>query len=154
MRKLYTIPVVLLVAALTVAAGASSRPLARTFVVQLTAAEEVPPCAPADNSDRGVALFTITDATAGTVSYKVVSTNLPGNIVGSPGAHIHGPALAGQTAGIVQPLTLTGAEVGVVAKGTFTNPQLVAAAFANPQLYYVNVHSTTCPAGVIRGQVG
>ena len=152
MRKLYAIPGLLLVA-LTVAAGASSQPLARTFAVQLTAAQEVPTCAAANKSHRGVALFKIVDATAGTVSYKVISTNLPGNIVGSPGAHIHGPAPGGTPAGIVQPLTLTGNEVGVVAEGTFTNPALLAAVLANPQLYYVNVHSTTCPPGVIRGQL-
>jgi CHRD domain len=153
MNRLYAIPAGIL-AALTLAAGASSQPAARTFVVKLTAAQERPLCAAADRSDRGVALFKITNLAAGTVQYKVISTNLPGNIVGSPGAHIHGPAPAGQTAGILQPLTLTGKEVGVVAKGTFTNPALVAAALANPQLYYVNVHSTTCPPGVIRGQLG
>ncbi len=54
---------------------------------------------------------------------------------------------------MLQPLTLTGAEVGIVAEGTFTNPQLLAAILANPQLYYVNLHSTTCPGGVIRGQL-
>jgi hypothetical protein len=153
MNRLYVIPAGLL-AALTLAAAASPQPLARTFVVHLRAAQEQPLCASANRGDLGVALFKLTNLAAGTVQYKVISTNLPGNIVGSPGAHIHGPAPAGQTAGIVQGLTLTGNEVGVVAKGTFTNPALVAAALANPQLYYVNVHSTTCPQGVIRGQLG
>jgi CHRD domain len=153
MRKLYAIPAGLL-AALTVVAGASSQPVARTHVVKLTAAEEVPRCAAANKRHHGVALFKVTNATTGTVSYKVITTNLPGNIVGSPGAHIHGPAPAGTPAGVLQPLTLTGNESGIVAQGTFTNPALVAAINANPQLYYVNVHSTTCTPGVIRGQLG
>jgi hypothetical protein len=63
-----------------------------------------------------------------------------------------GRRLAGDTAGIVEPLELTGAEVGVIAAGTFTNPDLVADALANPELFYVNVHTTTCPGGAIRGQ--
>jgi CHRD domain len=42
---------------------------------------------------------------------------------------------------------------GVVATGSFTNPALVAAIQANPQNFYVNVHSTTCMPGVIRGQL-
>ncbi len=153
MRKLYVIAAGLLVA-LTVAAGASSQSVARTHVVKLTADQEVPRCAAASKRHHGVALFKVTNATTGTVSYKVISTNLPGNIVGSPGAHIHGPAPAGTPAGVLQPLTLTGNEVGIVAQGTFTNPALVAAMNANPQLYYVNVHSTTCPPGVVRGQIG
>lgn len=153
MRKLFVIPLVCLVA-LTVATAASSRPLARTFAVQLTAAEEVPLCAATDRSDRGVALFKIVDAAAGTVEYRIISTDLPGEIVGSPGLHIHGPAPAGAIAGVVQGLQLTGAEVGVVAEGTFTNPALVAAALENPELFYVNVHTTSCPAGAIRGQLG
>ena len=153
MRKLFVIPLVCLIA-LTVATAASSQPLARTFAVQLTAAEEVPLCAATDRSDRGVALFKIVDAAAGTVEYRIVSTDLPGEIVGSPGLHIHGPAPAGAIAGVFQGLQLTGAEVGVVAEGTFTNPALVAAALENPELFYVNVHTTSCPAGAIRGQLG
>lgn len=153
MRKLYAIPAVLLVA-LTVATTAPSQPLARTFAVQLTAADEVPECAATNRSDRGVALFRIIDAAAGTVGYRVISTDLPGEIVGSPGIHIHGPAAAGATAPVVQPLTPTGGEVGIVAAGTFSNPALVAAALANPELYYVNVHTTVCPAGAVRGQLG
>lgn len=153
MRKLYAIPAVLLVA-LTVATTAPSQPLARTFAVQLTAADEVPECAATNRSDRGVALFRIIDAAAGTVGYRVISTDLPGEIVGSPGIHIHGRAPAGETAPVLQPLTPTGAEVGIIAAGTFSNPALVAAALANPELYYVNVHTTVCPAGAVRGQLG
>ncbi len=152
MRKLYLVSAALL-GALVAAAGASSKSIQGTHVVKLTAAQEVPLCAAASKRHHGVALFKITNAATGTVSYKVISTNLPGNIVGSPGAHIHA-APAGVPGPIVQPLTLTGNEVGVIAKGTFTNPALVAAVRANPQLYYVNVHSTTCPPGVIRGQLG
>ena len=48
---------------------------------------------------------------------------------------------------------LTGNEVGVIAAGTFTNPDLVADALENPELFYVNIHTTTCPSGAIRGQL-
>ena len=150
MKKLYGI-VVISLAVLAIATPATSQSLDRTFVVQLTATEEVPLCAATDQSDRGVALFQIVDFAAGIVEYTVIATDLPGTLAG---AHIHGPAPAGDTAGIVQPLTLTGVEVGVIATGTFTNPQLVAAALENPELFYVNVHTTTCPDGAIRGQVG
>lgn len=153
MRKFCGIFVVSL-AALAVAAPAPSQSLRRTFVVQLTAAQQVPVCAATDASDRGVALFRILDVEAGIVEYQIVATDLPGTLAGGLGVHIHGPAPAGQNAGIVQPLDLTGAEVGVIAEGTFTNPDLVADALANPELFYVNVHTTTCPGGAIRGQIG
>ena len=153
MKKLCGI-LVFLVAALAVAAPAPSQSLQRTFAVQLTAGEQVPLCAATDQSDRGVALFKIIDVEAGIVEYQIIASDLPGTLAGGLGAHIHGPAPAGQTADVVQPLDLTGAEVGVIAAGTFTNPELVAAALENPQLFYVNVHTTTCPGGAIRGQIG
>ena len=55
----------------------------------------------------------------------------------------------------MQPLPPTaGAENGVVARGSFTDAALVAAIQANADNYYVNVHTTICPTGVIRGQLG
>ena len=150
MTRLYPL-IVGVVAALAMAAAVSAEPLDRTFAVTLTSAEEVPVCEATNAGDRGVALFKIVDLAAGTVEFKVIATGLPGDVVA---AHIHGQAPAGETAGVVQPLQVTGSQVGVVAAGTFTNPDLVAAALANPELYYVNVHTTTCPAGAIRGQLG
>jgi hypothetical protein len=152
MKKLCCI-IAATIAALVFAMPAASFSLERTFVVQLTAGEQVPLCSAATAGDRGIALFRIVDAEAGVVEYMVIATDLPGTLAGAPGIHIHGPAPAGETAPIVQPLELTGAEVGVIAQGTFTNPDLVAAALANPELFYVNVHTTACPGGAIRGQL-
>jgi hypothetical protein len=150
MKKLLGLVVVSL-AALAVVTPATSQSLNRTFVVQLNASEEVPLCAAADASDRAVALFQIVDVAAGVVEYSIVASDLPGSLTG---AHIHGPAPVGDTADVVQALDLTGAEVGVIAAGTFTNAQLVAAALANPELFYVNVHTSSCLPGAIRGQIG
>jgi hypothetical protein len=143
---------VTLVAALAVMATAHAMPPPpTTFVAVLSAAEEVPHCAAAGPSARGVAVFHVLDQAAGLVSYRVVANNLPGT---PTAAHIH-VAPPGTAGPIVQPLPLTsGAENGVVGAGTFTNPPLLAALQATPQRYYVNVHSTVCPAGVIRGQLG
>ena len=123
----------------------------RTFVAVLTAAEEVPLCAPASNASRGLAVFHVIDQAAGTVRYRLVANNLPGD---STAAHIHvgGRGVAGP---VVQALPFPpGAENGVIGEGTFTNAALLAALQATPQNYYVNVHSTVCPSGVIRGQLG
>jgi hypothetical protein len=101
---------------------------------------------------RGVAIIQI-DEDTGEITYRVVATNLPGTIAGGLGAHIHvGPA--GQTGDIVLHLLLTGLESGLVAQGTATDPALAAAILANPANYYVNVHTTECPGGAIRGQLG
>lgn len=125
-------------------------PAPSTFVAVLTAEDEVPLCAPAGNDARGVAVFHVLDEATGLVSYKLVANNIPGD---TTAAHIH-LAPKGVAGGVVQPLPFTpGEEQGVVGEGTFTNPALLAAIRANPQNYYVNLHSTVCGPGVIRGQL-
>jgi hypothetical protein len=151
MRKVVLLAVVAVGALALVAATALADPPApRTFVAVLTAEDEVPPCAPAGNDARGVAVFHVVDEAAGTVRWKLVANNIPGN---TTAAHIH-LAPKGTAGGVVQPLPFTpGEEQGVIGRGTFTNPALLAAIRANPQNYYVNVHSSVCAAGVIRGQL-
>jgi hypothetical protein len=124
-----------------------------TFVAMLSAENEVPGCAPGvESGARGVAILQI-DAETGEISYSVVATKLPGAIAGSAGAHIHfGPA--GEAGPVVAPLLLTGRERGVIAEGTLTNAALAAAILADPASYYVNVHTTVCPGGAVRGQLG
>jgi hypothetical protein len=152
MRRL--VPRLLLIpgfALVVTASAAFAAPAPKTFVAVLSAGDEVPLCAPATNAARGVATFHVRDEAAGTVDYKVVANNLPGTITA---AHIH-IAPEGVAGPVVQPLGLTpGAENGVVGKGSFTNPDLLAGIRANPAGYYVNVHSNVCPPGVIRGQLG
>jgi hypothetical protein len=140
-----------------VLASASAAPVARaepppprTFVAVMTADQEVPPCAPATEAARGVAVFHVLDQASGLVGYRVVANNLPGTITV---AHIH-PGAPGQANPPVQPLDLTpGAENGVIGAGTFEDPALLAAIQADPGAFYVNVHSDVCGPGVIRGQL-
>jgi len=126
-------------------------PAPDTFIVVMNADNEVPHCGPSTNAARGVAIFHVTNEAAGTVAWQLVAENLPGTITA---AHIH-HASAGVAGPVVQPLPpSSGDESGVIGTGTFTNPTLLAAIRATPGAYYVNVHSTVCPSGVIRGQFG
>jgi len=146
-------------------AGAAAVPVAnaqestlRTFVVQLSAENEVPECqAGVESGATGVAVIQIDTAT-GVITYRVVAFNLPATIAGpSTGAHIHvqdPTSPTGLTGPIVVHFERTGLNTGLVAAGTTTNPTVAAAILANPENYYVNVHTTACPTGTIRGQLG
>lgn len=141
------------VAAVFVAAAAAfaAEPPAQTFVAVLGPENEVPGCAAASNAAGGNFVAHVVNEAAGTVEWKLVANNLPGPVVA---AHIH-IAPAGVAGPVVQPLPPTpGDDRGVVGTGTFTNPGLLAAMRANPDAYYVNVHTTVCPAGAVRGQLG
>ena len=145
-------------------AGAAAVPTAsaqeatlNTFVVQLSAENEVPGCQPGvDSGAHGVAVVQINETT-GEITYRVVATNLPAAIAGpSTGAHIHvvdPNSPTGQTGPIVVHFERTGLNTGLVAAGTTTDPVLAAAILVNPENYYVNVHTTACPTGTIRGQL-
>ena len=150
-RLVVTLSSVGLTFAMLAVTVAADQPAPTTFVAVLNADEEVPHCAAATNASRGLAVFHVTDEATGTVEFTLVANNLPGDIVA---AHIH-LAPKGVAGGVVQPLAPTpGEENGVIKKGTFTNPVVVAGLQADASRYYVNVHSTVCPSGVIRGQLG
>ena len=122
-------------------------------MAQLSAENEVPGCpAGVASGAGGVAVVQINEAT-GEITYRVVAFNLPADIEGSPGAHIH-LGTAEQRGPIVQEFELTDLNTGLVATGTATDPALADAILANPENYYVNVHTTACPTGTVRGQLG
>ena len=151
MNRLSGVLALAAVGLVTVAGALAAQPAATTFVAVLSADEEVPLCAAATDGARGNFVAHVVDEATGTVEWELVANNLPGNIVA---AHIH-VAPKGVAGPVVQPLPPTaGAENGVVGTGTFSNPTLLAAIRANPDGYYVNVHTNVCPAGVIRGQLG
>ena len=84
----------------------------------MTAAQEEPTCTAATNAARGVAVFHVVDEATGTVDFKLIANNLPGDIIA---AHIH-IAPKGTPGPVVQPLPPTpGDENGVIAQGTFVN---------------------------------
>lgn len=144
----------LLAGAAAVPVANAQEPTLRTFVTILSAENEIPGCpVGVESGAHGVAVIQI-DAATGEIRYRVVASNLPAPIAGSPGAHIHGPAPATGTASIVVPFELSGLNTGLVAAGTTTNPDLAAAILANPENYYANVHTTACGPGTIRGQLG
>jgi hypothetical protein len=125
----------------------------KTFVVGMNAAKEVPRCAPAHHWDHGVAVFHVVNEHHGTVFYKLITNDLPGDL---SAAHIH-IAPKGVAGPVVQELVLRpGVQWGIIGWGFFHNPDLVEALRANPSGYYVNVHTSEetggCPRGVIRGQ--
>ena len=124
-----------------------------TFVAVLSAENEVPGCPAGEESGAGGSAIVRIDEDTGEISYRVVARRLPGTIAGSPGGHIHVGAV-GEMGPVVQALELTGREQGLIASGTATNPALAEAILADPANYYVNVHTTVCPAGAIRGQLG
>jgi CHRD domain len=141
-------------------AGAAALPVAnaqeptlRTFVVQLSPENEPGGCqAGVESGAGGVAVVQI-NADTGEITYRVVAFNLPAPISGpTTGAHIHGPASTTGTAGIVVDFERTDLTTGLIAEGTTIDSD-AAAILANPQNYYVNIHTEACPSGTIRGQL-
>jgi CHRD domain len=155
MSKLLKLFVALAAAALVLVVAPAAHAQERTtFVTQLSAENEVPGCpAGVESGASGVAVIQIDEVTS-EITYRVVATNLPATIEGSPGAHIHVQDPNSPTGPIVVHFERTGLNTGLVAEGTTTDPAVATAILANPENYYVNVHTTVCPAGTIRGQLG
>jgi hypothetical protein len=98
----------------------------------------VPPC-----TGSGSGSLTL-DTVTGLMTYDVSFMNLSASETIS---HIHGPAEPGVPAGVAVDLPLGTPKVGQ----TTLSPEKQAEMLAG--LYYVNVHSTNCLGGEIRGQI-
>ena len=71
MRNLHGLVALSLAAAVAVPAALAAPLAPTTFVAVLSANDEVPPCAAADSSARGLAIFHIRDQATGTVEYRL-----------------------------------------------------------------------------------
>jgi hypothetical protein len=144
---------VLMIAALPVACnkddGYGDDPPANTtysLSATLSGAQEVP----ANASAASGTLTGTYDAASYKITYSITWTNLSAGITA---AHFHGPALAGQNAGVAVGIAglPTGTTSGNVANSVVITQSQGADLIAGK--YYFNIHTTTFPAGEIRGQV-
>ena len=133
--------------------GSSTAPAPKTYVANLSPANEVPP-----KTTTGTGIATFTDL--GTeIDATLVLTNMTGVIA----SHIHGPAAAGVNTGVIINLFLpnvaTGTVNGEVWHGSITNANNANVSLDslrvlfNNGMAYVNVHTTANQGGEIRDQV-
>jgi hypothetical protein len=115
---------------------------AAAFGARLSGASEVPAVMGAATGMLEAKLTT----TGNVLSWKLSYSGLSGP---ATAAHFHGPAMAGQNAGVVVPIT--GAMASPVS-GTATLTPAQAADLGSGK-WYVNVHTAANPNGEIRGQV-
>lgn len=137
--------------ALSVCAGFASGNVV-TFEFPIDWMQEVPaPTIPAGFDPSGSGIVTI-DTVTNLLTWEIQYQGLTGDIV-APGAHFHGPADFGATAGIQIHLTmdLPQPPSGVITGSTTINSQQRDDLLAG--LWYVNLHTAMNQPGEIRGQV-
>jgi hypothetical protein len=133
--------------------GDSTSPGNKTFVANLSPANEVPA-----KTTTGTGVATFVDL-GNEIDWTLQLTNMTGVIA----SHIHGPAAVGVNTGVIINLFLpnvaTGTVTGVVAHGSITNANNANVSLDslrtlfNNGMAYVNVHTTANPGGEIRDQV-
>ncbi|MCC8395514.1 CHRD domain-containing protein [Paraburkholderia sp. MMS20-SJTR3] len=117
-----------------------------SFAVPLTGAQQVPPV---QTPGSGNAALTY-DAGSRVVTWNITFSGLTSPVTM---AHFHGPAAAGQNAGVKVWISQKGtAEVTSPITGQATLSADEAKLFEGGQMY-INVHTKNNPNGEIRGQV-
>jgi hypothetical protein len=131
----------------------STGPKNKTYVANLSPANEVPP-----KTTTGTGVATFVDL--GTeIDWTLTLTNMTGVIA----SHIHGPAAVGVNTSVIINLFLpnvaTGTVNGVVGRGIITNANNANVTLDSLRVLfnngnaYVNVHTSVNPGGEIRDQV-
>lgn len=145
LQKQRTMAVIALAVVAALTMGAQSDNAADKFEFALTGSEEVPP-----NSAEGTGTATVMivgDKLKVTVSFEGLTGPLTG-------AHIHGPALPGENAGVIFgiiPGELSeGASSPLRAMFPITEEQK---ALIRDGRTYLNLHTADFPGGEIRGQI-
>lgn len=151
MKKLLTGVAVAAIAAATANAGMM------VFNFPINVEQEVPaPTIPAGvPAPSGIGMVML-DTDTNELSWEITYQNLTGDIV-SPGAHIHGPADFGATAGVQVFLAGgAGAPLPQPPNGTLMGSTMVSDEVENmiiSGMTYVNIHTGMNQPGEIRGQV-
>lgn len=114
-----------------------------THIAMLSGETEVPPVT---TLGAGMA-FIMFDPQTNSLSWTIEYADLTGPAIG---AHIHGPAAAGENADVVIDLGAGGLESPIQGTIEITAEQ---AAQLGDGLWYVNVHTDANPGGEIRGQL-
>ncbi|MDI1260406.1 CHRD domain-containing protein [Aquabacterium sp.] len=115
---------------------------AATFTSTLSGEAESPPVT---TMGTGTVDATYTSATK-VLKWKVVYSGLSGAVTA---AHFHGPAMPGQNAGVVLPLS---GKLDSPLEGEATLTEAQAAQVMAGQ-WYVNLHTAANPKGEVRGQL-
>jgi hypothetical protein len=115
---------------------------ASAMTTRLSGASEVPPVTSTASGTVELNLNKQTNELSWTVTYSGLSGL-------ATGAHFHGPAMAGENAGVVVPMTgnLTSPIRGVASITAAQTADLMAGK------WYVNLHTAANPNGEIRGQI-
>lgn len=131
-------------AAAVLATGCAMRPSEKIeiYEARLSGAQEVPPVTSAGSGQAELQW----NRNSNVLSWKVTFTGLSGEVTG---AHIHGPASAGENAGVVIPF-MTGMSGTITGQTNLTSAQALDLAAGR---WYVNIHTAAFPGGEIRGQL-
>jgi len=108
----------------------SAAPTSTALTARLAGASEVP----AVMSDATGTVEATLTPTSNVLTWKITYSGLSG---AATAVHFHGPAMAGQNAGVVGSAVLTASQAADLSAGK----------------WYVNLHTAANPGGEVRGQV-